>query len=1579
MAPRRGMSDAAQFVQRPQVSAFSAFAPWAADGDAYQQLLPTAAEVRGEVAEQRKDKPWYVDAFEFLDQLTFGQAIRGFAQGLAPGGPGPFEQFFKNLPLLYYATGEDVQSADIREAWGDTNAREGVKNAVLNTVIDIASNPLLLFGQPLAVTKAGMAAATAAGVSRYGRVAGAAAGAGGAAMKAEGLRLLAGLESIGKGLEQGQRAMYVFNMFGKELFSLGKVAQGVNPHGFQSMYIASGNLIDSFFAKLHTNPLLKPISGVFTFATGIGDPLKRAMFGGATKAAEAARNRYTQAINSIYEASTTADMRHYIVAESGAHPALLTAAQIGFHEMDRRAAFATATETPHLFMGNGRKNALLREDPHFVATWTKAMEEAAQPAGMGTSAIRELYQKYNVPLDEAMLIHANLPGRVGIEVSPFDSEALYRQLRGAEGGAMPMAGSEHRAQIAAGVEGEVKSVVAGARAQVMSSYDLLAADVASGKVAWSDVQGWLKGHADAMEAMSEMDRIGGVLGTSTELAVGPQVHKLMNPRAAKIIDRQIIKAAQKYGGEKAVNIISSFMRDQHYASMTTIESNAIFWNLGTKLTAFRPLKELAEKDLASHSLVDRVAAKIFDLPFVKALRRSKVPGDAEMGQMFLTNPVLNDYDRIWEAAQQHGARAAMAAVFEGPLPMDKIDLGRDAKKILDYDRGSYHIVIPNPMPAKIMETREAGGFAQDVMVAERRAAAEEARAAIRANMTERIDLGITSYVEQEAHFRRATKLNHATAAESDLIEATSDNIGVALVKKRMRDLRDSEFRSQALRLMQNPKANITAKGTVAWAEPPAATIAHERASLDAAWDAVGAKERGLIEQRVAETQARIASLDKRMAEIGKEMPRSSASDPELRSWQMADGPALAVERGRIRQARAALARVLKDNEAMLVGKYANKDAYIGESIVEKVAREKELQTSLKDRIGRLKDNLTAEADSIQESIDLFSGQEKFRAKQSKRDVSRAMGRKLAAMDMNLEMRVVQEAKEQGGLALFNLPESMQAKYLGRDGVTAYVFKKDEWEAVQGFWKHWSHADDWGQNKIVAALRQMRTVWAPYVAANGLGLMSRVRDAVTAHMVFEFGGAWRGLTSRIKSYKHADQIARGWLKTVDEASNPAAKEAFSKGVFKSAAGPEFSYPEILQYAQSHGLQSGVSMMGEVVTKGGDMMELAAHNRGKFTDIFSTKGITDFPAALFPYKKATETVYGRQGLRMAQFVDDRTRMAGFFGKLDETGDLAEATDFALKWSYDSRRNLTTLERQRIATFIPFYSWAKFAISRSVETFFKTPGRISWIEAGRRNFMKSVLPGETEANPDDIEAILPSYIAQQYGIPFRNGAKGPEFLLLGSWLPTGEIQQMVTALTGGAGAVGNYIGQKMHPAVKAGIEMAFNHSFFKGKDVVDYEGQPMEIFGMAIPKRLEPLWNNVTFLKAIDDKDLLGVSESQALRHGTATEDEPSWLSRLGHSVFGVMPKTYPQSIEQAVRNRKRVELQELGKLSGLLRSRAEHPERKLSADESDALRKLIRQGAARVARMEGVSASFPEDQPAQKRKRRKFGPMTESLTP
>src|SRR5688572_695292 len=505
------------------------------------------------------------------------------------------------------------------------------------------------------------------------------------------------------------------------------------------------------------------------------------------------------------------------------------------------------------------------------------------------------------------------------------------------------------------------------------------------------------------------------------------------------------------------------------------------------------------------------------------------------------------------------------------MSVDVVD-GTDVHKILEYERQGLRGVIPNPEPAKLMQTRHVGAFSQDVLDAERRAQMMQARATIRGDMEGRIATGTSDWASQQKQFREAQRISPDSAAMSELVESTADNFGVAVVKRGTRDVLDSRARLGTLEIL-GARTTQGKRNLGDLAPDIRAKAQAELENLDVAWADQGVKEQAGIAKRVKANREKLARIQTRQEQLAKEaseirtLKKPDAQDAEAGAARETTGEALQVERGRLKMLRREMAQLVEDDEALLAGKYKDKPSYVRESVLDKIADEKLLQKNLGAKIDDFKFALRDEADSIQEKIDLLSGQERFRAKQGRADLARARGKSLSAMEMNTEMAVLHEAEKRGGLALDALPPEFRERILGRQGVKVHFFKKDDWEAVERFWKHWSHADDWGDNKIVSALRTMRTVWAPYVAANGFGMMTRMRDAVSNHLMYEIGGAWASVPSRIRSYIHSHKFVNAWRKVVDKAMTP---EEFGALTFKAASGQTYSYAELLQFAQSRGI-------------------------------------------------------------------------------------------------------------------------------------------------------------------------------------------------------------------------------------------------------------------------------------------------------------------------------------------------------------------------------------------------------------------------
>lgn len=1611
--------------------------PFAASDNDWAQYLPTVPEVQGEVQQQRDDHPWWDRIFEFMDQATFGQAIKGLFHGAANGPWEALSEGVRNLPFLYYAAGtKQLAAADVREAWGDTNARGGWKNILFNTVGDIVLSPGLMFGAPFGLVKgAGSIGKIQEGISGLAQ-----AGKGAEAINAveKGVHVLAAeATSLKIGMETGARALWTLKLPGmsSNLLSIGRVIPGVNPTGFQSFGIGLGNAVDRFFGILHSNPLLRPVASVLTYATGIADPKKRGIFSAATKEAQTVAIATMQSFKDILEGSTTPGFREWLFRQPGVNDAFMTMAQTftpsgiqnvasmtagelqhtlpfeseakGFLKLDDRASFKSVVMSPHIAIGLGKRDSLLRNDSHFVDLWNGAEHELLQDIGEPTPFINAIAKEYpTIPLEPAMLRQADIQARIGVEKSVLDEVTYPEKLMGAIGkaevqpgaargqlpfpeaaqGADRLAGMRARADIGRATREKVEGVFQGARDKTMASYDLLQRDVAAGKVSWDQVEQYLTTRFYAMEAMSRMETIGGILGDTLEPAVGPYIHRVANPVLLKTIDDQFIRGVKREGGQKAMNIISSFMKDPSYSSLTTTEANAVFWEIGTKLLGYKPLKDIVSG--AEHGIVDRLKAKIFDLPFIRALKKE---GNYDAANFFLTNPVLNDYSRFWESAGQQGMRALFGILRDSP--MSERIAGNDplrAETIMraELDEGKV-IVAFNQEPKKILETQGVGQMVGHAWSKERTAQAGIARGQVADDVAARLKSGTVDTRSEIGHLDQAVRTVHEDASATALKTIDTDNLGVAILKMKARELAKAKMEGRVLDVLGGSSGTGLDRMAADLRRLPTRSAAQERfllehGNLDQMWAKEGVQGQEMIRARLARANERRANVALQLDAENKRIGDVMGIPQEIPEG----GYAFKVNELRLRDTLATLDESVAADRELLTTKFKDRETFMARSVADKVGEVKLRQESLRGEYATYRDEIKEEIGSLKEHVAQTAAQIKFEGKMSKSDIARARNQKQLAMDNNINIAALQEIRRKGMLALNEIPAYLREKLVASDH-DLYAFAKEDWAAITRFHDHFVHADDWGQNKIVQALRAMKNVWAPYTAANAFGIQTQIRNFVTNHLMLE----WGGMEYRTHAYQSAHGILRGMRKVFDK-EMPAEEFAATPLNIRNPhpdLPPDATFGDIVPFIQSRALLGSAGFVGELVNTGGDMLALSRRGGKAIKEQLADKPwklLTDLPAAFFPYKKATDSVYGQVGMKMAGWGDDMARVAGFVDALDRGMSLSEAADHVMKWTYDSRRNLTALERQRIATFIPFYSFAKFATARSVETFLKRPGSIAWINTFRDNAFKSVY-AEKDADPADLDLVMPKYISKAFGVPVRNGPKGPEFFMLGSFLPTQQIQQLVGAMEGfgkglgeGIGNVADYAAEQMHPAIRLAIENMRNRSFYYDEPLEKFPGQTEEFFGMSLPKRgmlfSGAFLRSFRYLWNLDKHNLLGLSEGKALLHGVATEDEPSYLSRYADSIFGLVPPLNKPNLAQSIRFQKMDGEQRLGDFASLLKNRVERGGI-VGEKDAETLSDLLKKGVAEMARVENVQENVYPSPPAPKRTRRRIGKMTEELVP
>lgn len=255
--------------------------------------------------------------------------------------------------------------------------------------------------------------------------------------------------------------------------------------------------------------------------------------------------------------------------------------------------------------------------------------------------------------------------------------------------------------------------------------------------------------------------------------------------------------------------------------------------------------------------------------------------------------------------------------------------------------------------------------------------------------------------------------------------------------------------------------------------------------------------------------------------------------------------------------------------------------------------------------------------------------------------------------------------------------------------------------------------------------------------------------------------------------------------------------------------------------------------------------------------------------------------RVGKWAGEFTENQRRLTYFIHRLERGDDVRQAAAQTKKYLGDYRDLvMTPLEREAGTRVFPFMRYNRYNIPLQIENLTK---------AGPRAKMLALLRAQQAFGPEEIDATdlpeyVPEWIRSAAGVPIRRNPETGEldFWLLESWIPSAEINNVLTAQ-----AFGQFATSHLSPFIKAPIETATGVSLFKG----DKLPGEMEFLGREMDGRMVNLLRNFRFLNELDKYDPLGMF--RVLRR---TPDQSVAKRLLQAVALGQSPQTINPAREQ-----------------------------------------------------------------------------------
>ena len=624
---------------------------------------------------------------------------------------------------------------------------------------------------------------------------------------------------------------------------------------------------------------------------------------------------------------------------------------------------------------------------------------------------------------------------------------------------------------------------------------------------------------------------------------------------------------------------------------------------------------------------------------------------------------------------------------------------------------------------------------------------------------------------------------------------------------------------------------------------------------------------------------------------------------------------------------------------------------------------RDLSAEASDRLTRARTNRLSVQQAIADQINDLKGDYRQFADSISTDASRAKtvlqamkddgthGQKAAAAIF------AQRSAAKDGMIEFNALTQAQKDALTRRAPDALIHFVDPADkvAATSYFNDLTKADPLRKYSLIRNLDAATGVWKAWTVGNVMFLNARVRDFVVGLAMLGFG---RG--GVVKGSAVVDAMAASKAFRTVMGGGGTLEDVGSKVLFKGVPAEFDNASKVLSYLADHGQIDSGLVRDEILQSSSDAVKMVGHTR--VTDFFSKNAFRIDPKS---------NPFTRAGYEVANFGDNWVKIAGFLDGLKRGETPEAALDFVRKWTYNPLRDATSFTRFGLRRAVPFGQFATWAIQRSAEQLFTQPGTIGWIQKMQDNAAR-VPPLGGDPIDKGFNTILPDFIKDGLGVPYKNTPTGPRYFLFGGYLPAAELGKLATAIEGvgggnesadKAGPLYRYIVSQLNPFAKLAIEEAVNRDSFTGAEIKAYEGQSREMFGAAVPARWYQLFRQVRILSELDKLNVINLPQAKvmidAVDRGATLGDREQLpaVERYLTSAFGVAPRSYQVDVAEQVREARREAANRVGEMEARLRNTVQRaPEGPKRSQNIEALRQELLQAAVDSKSVEDLAREY-----------------------
>lgn len=1199
---------------------------------------------------------------------------------------------------------------------------------------------------------------------------------------------------------------------------------------------------------------------------------------------------------------------------------------------------------------NALKEAPLALENAYLQVWAQTPAEAQRYVLQTPAAqrvLREMRERGLTSFDQAHTLQAILdrPAEVVMPASYVQEAGRVAGVGDVRSGAQ----KSFEEKVAAAGQQQAQ-VIESARAGLSMDLNTVLNKLKDDPALKTALDGHLVRSADFMRKLGDKEIAEGLINSQLEFyvprSVTPEARDLINRRVGGLL-------ADAPGGLGATD----FMQGRKFTDLTTVEANAVVREIGTRATGYTALKDI-EAQAAQEA---GWWSKIFDDGFIKQLRKV----DSDAADFFRVNPVYADFLRARQSGVRLGQQAfwkqAVSAMSKGEvLAKDLLAKGQEVQQHLD--NGLIPVVVAQ---GKKVEFPDLANFAEEQLGRDVNSRYVVHRSRLRDEVTNVLQGEKADYDFTAEQLRSARDLRDQGPLHSlDLTVRDADDASTRQMKLALAEERDA-LRAQGEIRDARKLVETGAKGPLSATQQPIVQRATEAAKKVYDDAVFVADQRSSLTEELARTEEALKPYEKGAVKtapaakatgmLGEDAVSKDIRDEYINSFTKDD-----PEYASLLQRREAIQRDLADLKGLPDDARLAQNPKVMEKLVGQKLRELEAEAS--DRLVRAKTNRVAVRQAISDTLNDLHGDYRQFADSVSSDAKTAQGvLKSMKNDGTHGQRAAiaiaaQRAAARDGMIEFNALTAEQKSALVRNApdATIHFVSPDDKIAATRYFNELTKPDPLRSSSFVRNLDQLTGIWKGWTVGNGMFLNTRVRDFATGIAMLGFG---RG--GLVKGSAVVDAMAASRAFRTVMGGGGTLDEVGGKVLFKGVP-PEFdNAAKVLKYLTDHGeLDSGL-VRDEILQSSSDAVKMVGHT--KFTDFFSRNVFSIDPKS---------NPFTRKGYEIANFGDNWVKLAGFLDGLKRGETPEAALQFVRDWTYNPLRDATSFTRYGLRRVFPFAQFALWGIQKTADQLFTAPGTVTWMQKMQDNAARVPPLGGPSVDPK-VASILPDFIRDGLGVPYKNTPTGPRYFLFGGYFPAAELAKLSAAVEGigkptdadKAGSLYRYIVSQINPFAKVAIEEAANRDSWTGSEISAYEGQTKEMFGVAVPSGWYQTFRQIRILSELDKLNVLNLPQAKlmidAVDRGSQLDSrEPlPFPERLASSVFGVMPRAFQVDASEQVREGRREAQNKQAEMTGRLRNAVERAPAGPKRDANiEALRKELLDAAVQAKSVEDVGREY-----------------------